>query len=673
MQTTLFPHDTVRDQQDILIDGVLRAIDTRGKLVVHAPTGLGKTAATLAPAIERALALDKVVIFMTSRLTQHALALQTVSRIRQRHNIAIPVVDLIGKKHMCLQPGVDRLGGKEFAEYCKSMREDSICEYYTRLKQNEQPSQATRSVIVQLGNTAPNTPEQVKMICAEEEHSLCPYEITMMLAKEARVIIADYSYIFNETIRDNFFRRINRELVDCILVVDEGHNLPERVKDLASERISTFTLRRAATELTKMQQEDHLHHLRSIGDLLQSLGAGLRMGNDESYISRDQFLDGVRHICPPEQLIDALNDVATSIREEQKSSSCGAIADFLTAWSGDDDGFTRIISLQNDREDRSEESVRGTSERDDGSPPAQLSLFGVPVIPALSRPALPASSRPQPLQLSYRCLDPAVITRPVFEAAFATVVMSGTLTPTDMYARLIGIDDATQLTLRSPFPTENRINIVVPKTTTKFTTRSVQMYQEIATVCGELLSAIPGNAAIFLPSYKLLGDVRVHIEHLTSKTVFAEHPSFTKEEREDLLLRFKQYKSTGAVLLGVMGGSFSEGIDLPGDELRAVIIIGLPLGRPDLETKALIAHYDRKFGRGWDYGYTFPAFNKTLQSAGRCIRTETDKGAVIFVDERYSWKRYYDCFPEEWNIAVTTKYVHLLRAFFSPTGADDGG
>ena len=250
----LFPHDTVREQQDQFISKVLETIDRKGQLVVHAPTGLGKTAAALAPAIERAIQLNKVVIFMTSRLTQHALALETVSKIRQKHNVSIPVVDLIGKKHMCLQPGVERLNGKEFAEYCKSMREDGLCEYYTRLKSGEQLSTQTKSVLVQLGKKAPNTPEQVKMVCQDEDYKVCPYEVTMLLAKDARVVITDYSYIFNETIRDGFFKRINRELADCILIVDEGHNLPERVKDLATERISTGVVRRAMLELEKHQQ-----------------------------------------------------------------------------------------------------------------------------------------------------------------------------------------------------------------------------------------------------------------------------------------------------------------------------------------------------------------------------------------------------------------------------------
>jgi DNA excision repair protein ERCC-2 len=644
MESLLFPHDSVRPQQDTFITKVLETIDRKGQLVVHAPTGLGKTAAALAPTIERAIKLNKVVIFMTSRLTQHALALETVSRIRQKHNVSINVVDLIGKKHMCLQPGVERLGGKEFAEYCKAVREDGLCEHYTRMKNGEQLSSHAKSVLVQLGKKAPNTPENVKAMCEEEEYRVCPYEITMLMAKDARVIITDYSYIFNERIRDGFFKRINRELQDCILVIDEGHNLPERIKELATERVSTNVIRRAMRELEKLQQEDHKHHLQLMAEALAKLGEAMK---DEKHVTRDAFLSEIKRICDINMLIEDLNTAADQVREEQKSSSCGTVADFLEAWAGDDDGFTRILARKDDR-----------FEKDEGPKEEQHALFGA------RRIDMPSASRLPSLELRYRCLDPGVITKPVLDDAYSTIIMSGTLMPTAMYAQVLGTTDPELLTLPSPFPHENRLNIIIPKTTTKFTTRSAQMFEDMALICAQVVNTVPGNIAIFFPSYMLLEEVKKHLDTKSHKTVFTEHPSFTKEEREGLLGRFKQYKHDGAVLLGVMGGSFSEGIDLPGDELRTVIIVGLPLGRPDLETKALIDYYDQKFGRGWDYGYTFPAFNKTLQSAGRCIRTETDRGAIIFLDERYAWQSYYQCFPKEWRIKISLKYEDLLKDFF---------
>ena len=132
-----------------------------------------------------------------------------------------------------------------------------------------------------------------------------------------------------------------------------------------------------------------------------------------------------------------------------------------------------------------------------------------------------------------------------------------------------------------------------------------------------------------------------------------------------MLEKFKSYSKTGAILLGVVAANFSEGIDLPGDFLNGVIVVGLPLSKPDLETMKLIEYYDNKFGRGWDYGYLFPAMNKTLQAAGRCIRSESDKGVIVFLDERYAWPNYKRCFPEEAGLKITKEYEGVIDEFYS--------
>lgn len=115
--------------------------------------------------------------------------------------------------------------------------------------------------------------------------------------------------------------------------------------------------------------------------------------------------------------------------------------------------------------------------------------------------------------------------------------------------------------------------------------------------------------------------------------------------------------------MGVSGGSFAEGIDYPGDLLNGVIVVGLPLARPNLHTQEIIKYYDTKFGKGWDYGYIYPAINKCLQSSGRCIRSETDKGAVVYLDERFAWNNYFICFPKE-GLMVSKEYGRLLKEFF---------
>ena len=212
---------------------------------------------------------------------------------------------------------------------------------------------------------------------------------------------------------------------------------------------------------------------------------------------------------------------------------------------------------------------------------------------------------------------------------------------------------------------KNRLNLVIPKTTTKFTARNDKQFQDIAGVLSDVVNDIPGNSLVFFPSYYLRDKVSEHFDVKSNKSIFSERKGMTKPDKQDLLERFKGYKDTGAVLLGVASGSFGEGIDLPGDLLKGVIVVGLPLSQPDLETKSLIDYFDKKFSKGWDYGYLFPAFNKSLQNAGRCIRSETDKGIIIFLDERYVWNNYKRCFPEDWDMEVSSNYKGMVREFFS--------
>ena len=138
----------------------------------------------------------------------------------------------------------------------------------------------------------------------------------------------------------------------------------------------------------------------------------------------------------------------------------------------------------------------------------------------------------------------------------------------------------------------------------------------------------------------------------------------TKLQKEQLLAAFRSHKGTGAILLGTSTGSFGEGIDLPG-VLKAVIVVGLPLQKPDVEARLMIEYYDDKFGKGFEYGYVLPAITKCLQNAGRCIRSETDKGLIIFLDQRYIWDSYFKCFPKDSNLRITKEPIKRIKEFFS--------
>ncbi|MBR9677097.1 ATP-dependent DNA helicase [Candidatus Woesearchaeota archaeon] len=610
-----FPFEKLRLHQDELLEHVNLAIKEKNNLLVHAPTGLGKTAAALAPTLKEAIKNNKKVFFLTGRHTQHKIAIDTLRLINQKLKKPLKAVDIIGKKYLCAVPGIEALYSSEFAEYCKKVREDDKCEYYSNTKKANKLSIKAQKILGDIKGQILDT-EQLYELAQQEK--LCPYELTLSLAVKANVVIADYFYLFNPTIRNNFLSKTNHSLEDSIIIVDEAHNLPSRVRDLLTHSITTNSVARAIKECKKYNHLTALEILEQLQTVLEELAKNV---SAEKLVTKQEFRQQINAIGDYDEIIGDLDFAGEQIRELQKTSSTGAIASFLEAWNGKDEGFARILE------------VRQTKEK-----PVNF--------------------------LWYKCLDPSSITKPVFDEASSSILMSGTLTPTSMYKDLLGITKANEVSMKSPFPKDNRLNLIIPETSTKYSTRSDAQYKRIAQIVSQITNSVPGNSAVYFPSYLVRDDIYKHLHSLSKKTTFLEVPNLSKGEKIAMLENFKEYKKTGALLLGVASGSFGEGIDLPGDYLKCVIVVGLPLSRPNLETQELIKFYDDNFGRGWDYGYLYPAVSKVLQAAGRCIRSETDRGVIVLLDERFAWPQYQRCFPKEVDFKITKLFEDRIDKFF---------
>jgi DNA excision repair protein ERCC-2 len=265
------------------------------------------------------------------------------------------------------------------------------------------------------------------------------------------------------------------------------------------------------------------------------------------------------------------------------------------------------------------------------------------------------------VSISRKCLDPAFIAKDIVEDTHSTILMSATLRPLEMYADVLGFDTRRTIFKEypSPFPENNRMNIIVKGVTTRYSKRTFEMYKKIANHVSKIVESIPGNVLVVFPSYEYLNNTLPLIS--TNKKRYVQEENMSSTKLSALISSFK--KERNAVFFGVIGGSVSEGVDFPGDELLGVVIVGIPLAEPDLETQALIDYYEEKFGKGWSYGYIYPAINKVVQAAGRCIRSETDKGVVVFLDERYIWRNYARALPNMKKI-VTEEPEKYIREFF---------
>ncbi|MFH2028730.1 MAG: DEAD/DEAH box helicase family protein [Nanoarchaeota archaeon] len=245
----LFPHSEIRNVQDELIKEVLTSIENKQHLIAHAPTGLGKTAASVPIALSYALKNNKTVFFLTSRHTQHKIVIDTLKQIKKEYNISLIATDIIGKKWMCIQPGIEILYSGEFADYCKKLKEDNKCDFYKNTKKNNKLTNKAQEVYEELKKSSPSHTEELIRICEQEK--ICPYELAALLTKESKVIVADYNHVFDPAIKDSFFLRAGKEIEDSIIIVDEAHNLPKRARENLTIRLTNVILKRAIKEAAK--------------------------------------------------------------------------------------------------------------------------------------------------------------------------------------------------------------------------------------------------------------------------------------------------------------------------------------------------------------------------------------------------------------------------------------
>lgn len=633
-QLGLFPYDAIRDGQRRLTRDVTLAVQAGRHLVAQAPTGIGKTAASLAPALQFAISAGKTVLFLTSRQSQHRIAVDTLRTVRDRRGAAFGVVDLVSKRDMCLRSEAQDLHPARFGDFCAQETRTKSCQY--------------------LGEVDPDTLLRVRdgvlhvteLMHVARQARLCPHLVALAAAKEAKVVVADYNHLFSD-IRDQSLERLGLTLADCILVVDEAHNLPDRIRASHSHRITPFLLDQVGAEARSHKARDVEADLGALRNALALLAnQAVRGGSDQEArlgggtarvarlpvealptafeAERNRILGLHRTL---EDAVKGLQALATAVRKGTDSLVHAEIlAKGLEDWGRFAGGALRYLEWE-----------------DTGS-----------------------------ATLNVRLLDAAVPARSVFQRVHSSVLMSGTLRPPEMARDLLGLEPARTAvrTYASPFPPEHRLVAIAQGFTTRFTDRSPELWARMAGILQATAAATRGNLAVFAPSYAILRDLRDALEAAgAGKELILEDPSWGKRERDDVLDQLAAWRGKGgAFLLGVLGGSFSEGVDFKDNLLSVVAVAGLPLAPPDLEVEAAIGYLEARFpGMGRAYGYTYPAMNKALQAMGRAIRSGDDKCAILLLDERFAGPPYRNLLPEVPTV-VSTDPAAAVRSFLAAHG-----
>ncbi|MEA3229973.1 MAG: ATP-dependent DNA helicase, partial [archaeon] len=504
--------------------------------------------------------------------------------------------------------------------------ENDSCPYYKKMFKKGGDLSSTCNLAMDFLKRNIMTSEDAKQVCSEK--GLCTYEVLMLYLKEANIIIADYYHMFHPFVQKMFFSKSEKDMNDIILIIDEAHNVPGRVRELLSSKLSNELLERAIKESEKFNFKNIYNDLKFLLKELQSYCIKHTEKKDENIIKKNDLLNIVKSISSDfNQFINELIIAGDIVTNERKMSYIESVGRFLMNWCGPENGFVRIAKIK--------KNITGING----------------------------------FEICYDCLDPSRLTQELFEKLHTTVLMSGTLMPVDMFQQILGLNDerTEKLVLESPFPKENRLILIKDNVTTRYTDRGEDQNYKITGNIVKVLNNIAGNVGIFFPSYNMMNSIyELTSQSIIDKKIILEQQAMSKDEKKKLFDTFADHakKGNGAALFAVMGANFSEGVDFPGELMNAVVVVGLPLERPDIKNQSLINYYETRFQKGWEYGYIYPAMNKVMQTAGRCIRSEMDRGVIVLMDKRFLWSTYKSLLPRDAQMYISGNLSAELQEFF---------
>ncbi|MEM1182455.1 MAG: helicase C-terminal domain-containing protein [Acidobacteriota bacterium] len=584
-----FPYPDKRRGQDTIIDAVAAALDQREHLLVEAPTGIGKTVASLHPAMRYALEHDLKIYVLTAKTLQQDMATAVMALLNREGTFRS--LRLRAKSKMCANDQV--LCHEDYCTYAR--------DYYLKL-------QRTRVVPKLLEEHDTLLPDQI--FAEAKRAEACPFEISLELGHQVQVMICDYNYAFDPYVALTDFTA-DADLSSTVLVIDEIHNLVDRGRRYYSPQLSAADCRAAAEAVAIGGAPIHYE----LADLCLELERLIRRevedlqpyGGDPSWALEQQLPEDELWRLRP-KLDKAFVDYL-EFRRETKTLTADDL--FVTLYF-DVLRFLNCMMLKD----------------------SAFSHF--------------MEREYEDCRFRILCKDPSRFLGEVINRCHSVIGLSATLSPEEFYRDLLGFDTArtSSLQVDSPFPLEHRRIVIDSSVATAYKERAANVGR-IAERLSEFGDAVPGNTLALFPSYRFLADV-ASLMRPERKRLLVQNPGDGDRQREEILDTLRTAIFGDVLLLAVAGGVFAEGVDYPGDILKAVAVIGPCLPALTLEQQLLQRYYDERFERGFEYAFVVPGMTRVVQAAGRLIRSPEDRGVIALFDKRFLWSTYRRHLPAEW-------------------------
>lgn len=459
-----------------------------------------------------------------------------------------------------------------------------------------------------------------------QKWQVCPFEMSLDLAIWMDGVICDYNYVFDPNV---CLKRFFGENVsgNYLFLIDEAHNLVDRGREMYSASIclnDVIETRKFVKPYSQTLWKKLGKVKKQLEELRQNCGEWKVQENAGvlpiSLLSVQGELDQLLEESPAQEVVDGILDFYFEVR------------DFLNISELVDDNYVVYTAF--------DENGR-----------FYMKLF---------------------------CVNPAENLQKCLDKGNSTVFFSATLLPLQYYRKMLSTrSENFGMYVESPFEQKKRCLMICRDVSSKYTRRGYEEYRKIAEYIARMSWQKKGNYMVFFPSYRLMEDVyQVYQDEFSVSWVrcISQHASMTELEREEFLEEFTEETEETLVGFCVMGGIFSEGIDLIGDRLIGAAVVGTGLPQVNCEREILKGYYDEKGEQGFDYAYRYPGMNKVLQAAGRVIRTKEDTGAILLMDERFLNRDYRNLFPREWNDACTCTLGNVekhLQAFWDVSEEND--